>query len=321
MSRVPSYANENPFSLLPPPRTPGTLGVGDGVSPDGKTIGDTPGSLGVNDAAGAASGGGRSAVIARKTNNGSWSRFLDSFVNWRSISGPQLAWESSAHLIITHNAAGSAIVRDMLPVSNVRERLLWVLSSLPQEVVWTDITLEQWSDKKFWHKVTAKSGQATHFMAFKGQSQHDAYTMGIEKIFGKVEEAVKNIKTGAIGFGTDDEMMRPLANAIHTLQDSFSPAHTKRVKVGDRLVIQRLYVWGEQKSEDHEAGDARWKTGDAKSPEETPLSELGQACYDATVVLLKYYVLLVVNKDAEAEKQKKILMEQYLSAVVRLAWG
>jgi len=285
---MPGPTNCNPFSNLPPARTPGTLGI--------------------NDHAHAYANGLRNSSVP--SGNIRWSSFLDSLVNWRSVSGPQLAWESSAHLVITHRAVGSSILRDMLPISDVRERLLSVLSGLPQDVVWTDITLEQFSDRKHWKKITAKSGQATHFMAYRGQTQRDAYEWGMEKIFGQVEEAVKYMRESSEK-RIDAKAGTSLAQAIHTLQDSFSPAHVLREKDGDRWVIAHLFVWSEQQGKDHEAGDTTWKLTGEQASEDTKLSELGNACFEATMMLLKYYVFCVVNKSSDAERQKKDLVNRY----------
>jgi len=82
-----------------------------------------------------------------------WQPFLDGLVDWNNVSGPRLAWESSGHLHITNRATDSAMIRDMLPVGDVR--LLWVLAGLAKLAVWVDITPEQFSDRKHWEKVTA----------------------------------------------------------------------------------------------------------------------------------------------------------------------
>lgn len=203
----------------------------------------------------------------------------------------------------------------MLPVGHVRDRLLTVLSSLANIVVLVDITLEQFSDGKL-KKVTAKTGQATHFMAYKGQSQREAYGWGMEKIFGKVEDAVNNMKQTPSDWEdrgmANDRCTNPLAESLHTLQDSFSPAHVERRKDGYRWLIVRLFVWSEQKKKDHEAADHTWLANGEPS-DDANLSPLGQACYNATIMLLKYYVLCVANKTSEAERQKKELIEKYLT--------
>ena len=309
-----SPMSHNPFSSVPPARTPGTLGIRDAASPHGAAeIGETPGTLGRNDHAEASANSLRGPSTSGTSETARWLRFLDSLVDWKTVSGPQLAWESSAHLVITHRAVGSSILRDMLPISDVRDRLLWVLSGLPQDVVWTDITPEQFSDKKRWKGITSKAGQATHFMAYKGQSQRDAYEWGMEKIFGQVEEAVKKMRESSEKRGSGDELSSPLAHAIHTLQDSFSPAHVQRARKYDRWVIVQLFVWNEQSGEEHEAGDVAWKQPGEKASENTKLSDLGNACFEATMLLLRYYVYCVVNRSSDAERVKKDLVYQYLT--------
>jgi hypothetical protein len=110
----------------------------------------------------------------------------------------------------------------------------------------------------------------------------------------------------------DDPYTTPLAEALHTLQDSFSPAHVQRAKEGHRWLIMRLLVWSEQQEKDHKAADHTWLAG-GKPSDDAKLSELGEACYDATILLLKYYVFCVVNNTSEAERQKKELIEKHLT--------
>jgi hypothetical protein len=43
------------------------------------------------------------------------------------------------------------------------------------------------------------------------------------------------------------------------------------------------------------------------------LTALGQACKDATILLLKYFIFRAVNRNSDAEKQKNELMNKYLS--------
>src|SRR5579862_2468579 len=53
MSRLPGSDNYDPFAILLPARTPGPLGRNDAGDPDVKAqLGDTPGTLGINDGAG-----------------------------------------------------------------------------------------------------------------------------------------------------------------------------------------------------------------------------------------------------------------------------
>jgi len=214
--------------------------------------------------------------------------------------------------VITIDAASDPVLRAMLPPQDVRRRVLKVLSKLPNDVVATDVTLEQFSDSKRGHKYLSQYGQATHFMANKGQSQRTAYAAGVEKVFGPAERAVKLFKK--IADDSDlatrtasplDDVSVALADGVHALQDSFSPTHVQRDKLGDKFVIMRLQVWSEQDKKDHKAGDESWKGKDGK------LTPLGQACREATLTLLSYFIFRVINKDADAERQRRLLMDKY----------
>jgi len=43
------------------------------------------------------------------------------------------------------------------------------------------------------------------------------------------------------------------------------------------------------------------------------LTELGQACKEATIALLTYFIFSVINKDRDAERFRRLLMDTYLS--------
>ncbi len=203
-------------------------------------------------------------------------------------------------------------MQEILPPEHVRRRLLSVLKSLSIAVVEADITIEQYSDTKAGKKLgLSQTGQASHFMANKGQSQRDAYVYGLAKVFNNTNQAIilfKQMKNDADFGGAT----RALAEGIHALQDSFSPAHVVRTKQGNKYVISQILVWSEQQKAQHEAGDQSWKLPDGK------LSPLGQECYVATTVLLAYFVLSVLNKDDEAQKQRLILLDRYFSTAFRV---
>jgi hypothetical protein len=73
MSRYPGPETNDPYSMLPPPRTPGSLGRNDAADPNIiALLGDTPGPLGVHDGAGKLASGGRNADA--NSGRGSWVR-------------------------------------------------------------------------------------------------------------------------------------------------------------------------------------------------------------------------------------------------------
>ena len=212
--------------------------------------------------------------------------------------------------MITIDAASDPWLRAALPPRDARRRLLKVLSKLPSAVVDTDITLEQFSDTGFGHKFLGQDGQATHFMANKGQPQRGAYAAGIDKVFGPAERAVQLFNEMADDSDLStrtasrvDDVSRGLGAAVHAVQDSFSPTHVQRDQRGD---IMRIQAWRDQLGKDHNAGDRSWQDGGGN------LTKLGRLCMEATILLLQYFVLRVVNKDADAERCRRKLMKVYL---------
>jgi hypothetical protein len=93
-----------------------------------------------------------------------------------------LAWETSAHYDFSNEAGAS--IRDFLPPGgDVRDRLLKIFDELPSDVDVTDWTLEQFSDTAFVGLFLSREGQATHFMANKGQPQWQAFQVGKEGLW------------------------------------------------------------------------------------------------------------------------------------------
>lgn len=312
MSRTPGPTGW--YGLADASRTPGTLGVNDAASPSRSSsqIGDTPGTLGVNDHA-AARAGRRPAALRRPVaERNRWAKFLNSSCDWNTVSvpGPQLAWNSTGHWDMTRDVVSDVSSdRDFLPprTSIVRYKLEVLLQSLPANVVLTDITIEQYSDTPLGHVLLPQTGQATHFMANQGQPQLKAYQAGIKKIFGPVNDAIESF-TRTLYWVQDSDLMKTsqsLADGVHALQDSFSPVHVKREQRGEKWIIQKLYVWGEENKKDHEAGDETWRNKDGS------LSGLGRAVEDATRMLLTYFVLTVVGKKTAADKSFNELMDKY----------
>ncbi len=311
MSRIAGPTGQN--NLGSALRARGTLGMND----DGP-LGDTPGTLGVNDHAAALAKNG-AATKSRAAKDGDLDRFLNSVCDWKNLSvpGPMLAWNSTGHWNMTGDAVSDfSSNRDFMPpkTSLVRYKLLLLLKKLPANVVLTDITIEQYSDTKLGHVLLSQTGQATHFMANKGQPQFSAYQAGLKKVFGPVYEAV-TLFTGSFALLSDaltDEAGVRLGDGLHALQDSFSPAHVKRMKRGEQWLIEELFVWNEQKKEDHEAGDESWRNSDGT------LSDLGRAVEDATKMMLAYFVLRVVGKRGEADKKQAELMQKYFQAALSI---
>jgi hypothetical protein len=289
------------------------LGINDAADPNQPKglLGDTPGTLGVNDHAEGIAEGRVAKPKPRASKSRGFGKWLDSLCDWNNLSGPMLAWETPAHYDFSNQAVAS--IRDFLPPGgDVRERLLKIFDELPSGVDVTDWTLEQFSDTAFVGLFLSREGQATHFMANKGQPQWEAFQVGKKKVFGPAEEAVRLFKLRKDCWprtlrGTSHPAVK-LGEALHALQGSFSPAHVRREKRGDQLIIMQIFAWKEQASEDHKAGDKLWRGSDGR------LTELGMASVDASAMLIRYFIYSVVNKDNEAEEQKTNLIYKYLWA-------
>src|SRR5262245_48498995 len=127
VSRTPGPTLSDSLSRRLPPRTPGPLGVRDAAEPfSGASLGDTHGSLGINDHASALSGGRRQAVKPLTSRgDAALNKFLDSVCDWNHLPGPALAWESKAHFSMTSRAAVSdaedLMMEDVLPPKFLRD--------------------------------------------------------------------------------------------------------------------------------------------------------------------------------------------------------
>jgi len=320
-SRIAGPTGKNPFAMAP--RTPGPLGINDAASPDAPDalLGDTPGSLGVNDHAEALANPGRGEAVLPPDADDEWGDFLDSVCDWNTLSvpGPQMAFDPPGHWNLSQTSATPDFLnsfKDFLPPGKetVRKRLLEVLRELPSTVVLTDVTPDQFSDKPVLREVLSPTGQATHFMANQGQNQWEAYLAARAKISDGVERAISAFSGAVVGReqgeGVSLNVSRPLGNAIHTLQDSFSETHVQREPRGKQSIIVKIFSWEEQKKAkvDHDAGDKKWRNDDGT------LTEAGQDAVDATKMLLAYFVLSVVGKRREAAEKKFDLIDSYLVA-------
>jgi hypothetical protein len=290
------------------PRTPGTLGINDAADPSRPKglLGDTPGTLGVNDHAAGIADRRRRKPMHRAGKSRDLEKWLDSLCDWNNLSGPMIAFESSGHFFLTNEAV--RIYRDFLPPDkDVRERMLKIFDELPGDVDVTDWTLEQLSDTPFIGRFLPRDGQATHFMAKKDQEQWEAFQAGKEKVFGPADEAVRLFKLrkdcGSRLLSGPNHPAVKLGDALHALQDSFSPEHVRREKHGDQSIIMEIFVWRDQTSKEHKAGDKLWRDPDIRA-----------ATVGASVMLLRYFVYSIVNKEKEAAEQKSDLIYKYLWA-------
>jgi nucleoid-associated protein YgaU len=226
-----------------------------------------------------------------------WNDFLDSVCDWDHLPGPALAWNSEGHRDMTSRAAVSdaedMMMQDSLPPKFMRERIYAVLKLLPTGVVNVDVTPEQWTDM----------GQSQHFMRFKGQSKTAAFRMGLQKVLGPLAAAIRAFQNQK----SASDVSSVLAESVHALQDSFSPAHVERTVKGKKLVITDIFIWADQDKKKHEAGDETWKNADGS------YSSLGQECVKATQFLLGVFILQAINRDDDASKVRSNLLDQYFT--------
>jgi len=216
-----------------------------------------------------------------------------------------LAWPLSGHERMAGEAAATTLLR--VEVGGVlgraspeeRERIKSVLRSMSGFVQSADIddavTGGHWRP---W-------GQMQHFMRYPGRTVADSVRMAVNALWSYTEEAVFLFRRGnTLGAKSS------LGRALHGLQDSFSPAHVKRVKGDDGVwVIKDVFEYTAQDSSEHERGDEKYKTGEA---EQSSLTELGQATVLASQLLLSYFVQRVLGLASEAGQTRQTLEGAYL---------
>lgn len=227
------------------------------------------------------------------------------------IPGTVVAWNWEGHGRLT--AAAIDDLRKQLP-PNIQEILRWVgTGRQTQNRDLTDIpSLGHWTPE----------GQRHHFMKYGNQKDQDAYKVAVDWIFDEATTAAQLLSRllgprrryqehGDWGFGTEQDSVGPhLGNALHSLQDSFSPGHVQR---DTDLVIRGINIYDEENKHPtapgklgHAAYDETWKTPDGS------LSPLGQAAADASVVLLLFFLRTAFGQADAAKIQKQILLEKYL---------
>jgi len=275
---------------------------------------------------------------ASQPHNKNWKKFLDSYGDWNQ--GPPIAFESEAHREETKqawDAVRSPLADALPPGSETKYRLQLVGDRLPEYVVNADITINQFSDSANTPISDLKSlvgdlasvlfripqdGQAEHFQAFQYQKQIQAFRWGLGKIFTNTNNAIRKFRDWPLSskfreyelFEEDNhnykdtnyarEIANLLAHGIHTLQDSFSPAHVQREWDGDKLKIRKITVWREQTEAEHKAGDQDWH-------DQHDGHSWGDTAAKATELLLNYFIWAVLSKPEQAAKARTTLLLTY----------
>ena len=113
-----------------------------------------------------------------------------------------------------------------------------------------------------------------------------------------------------VGYLVDVAGPPNLGQALHALQDSFSPAHVRREPDEQgRLVVRELYEYTAQDPKQHGKGDETYKTSEAK---ESSYSGLGRATVLASTLLLAYFIQRCAGREADAAGLRRSLDDTYL---------
>jgi len=142
--------------------------------------------------------------------------------------------EPEGHRILSRQAFDEA-------VKSFPQSMQWIHRLLMDDVVHFAI----WRDVSFGHFTD--TGQRHHFGRAEGESELDAYRNGVKWVRSHAEEASKSFRKLWKRKTTGDFPMSfiggPLGYAFHALQDSFTPSHVNREKIGDKFYITRIYVY------------------------------------------------------------------------------
>ena len=129
--------------------------------------------------------------------------------------------------------------------------------------------------------------------------------MATEALWSHADEAVFMFRRGYTRGCTSS-----LASALHALQDSFSPAHVKRVKSEDGIwVIKDVHESAVQDPQGRQSGG---ETSGRAEDAEAMLSELEHATVLAKQLLLSYFVQRVLGLASEAYQTRQTLEKVYL---------
>lgn len=293
-----------------PARTQGPLGRNDAGDPDSADwfVGDTPGALGRNDHGDPTGQRQTSPDVKSEPIQLAWN--IEPF-------GKGHGTISDASVVL-FKSSGKLPGRTT-PSPETERRIALILDSVRMWVIGKDynIGLHYWD-----------FGQKHHFMAIKGESKMKAYEAGVKHIFDETEKAIKQCKSTIYYryFFDPGPPALPLGYALHALQDSFSPGHTKR---GEGLIIQDIYVYEDQDKKQHGQHDdlsalyEKQKKGASisevidsgkKSPNSDvrKKSELLEAAIAASGLLLNYFKLRVLDEDVHAAQAKQQLRDKYL---------
>lgn len=223
----------------------------------------------------------------------------------RMAASTILAWPLGGHERMTTDAAATALLRaeaggvlgGLSPA--LRERLRDVVRAMSGFVQVPDmdgvLTGGHW---RAW-------GQMQHFMRVPGRTAADSFRLAKDSLWNAADEAV-------FWFRREDTTRAKsnLGQALHALQDSFSPAHVKReADEQGRLVVKDLYEYTAQDPKQHAKGDESYRTGEG---EQGSYSGLGRATVLASTLLLAYFIQRCVGLESDAAGLRQSLDDTYL---------
>lgn len=216
-----------------------------------------------------------------------------------------LAWPLGGHERMATDAAATALLRAEVGgvlgsvSSEHRERLREVVRAMSGFVQAPDVDgVARGGHWKAW-------GQMQHFMRVPGRTAAESFRLAKDSIWSWADAAV-------FSFRKDDaaSAKSTLGQALHALQDSFSPAHVKREQDEQgRLVIKDLYEYTAQDPKQHGKGDETYRTAEA---EQSPYSGLGRATVLASTLLLAYFIQRCVGRESDAAGLRSSLDDLYL---------
>lgn len=223
----------------------------------------------------------------------------------RQATSVILGWPLSGHERMARDAAADALLR--AEVGGVlgtlspdeKERLRGVVTSMSGFVQEADI--EDAQTGGHWRPW----GQPQHFMLVPGLTAADSVRRATFALWSYADEAVFWHRRG--------ETLRSkssLGRALHALQDSFSPAHVRRVLNDEGIfVIADVFEYTKQDHGEHAKGDQKFKSSEK---EESEYTALGQATVAASALLLGYFLSRAAGRETEAAAMRKTIEDRFL---------
>lgn len=178
---------------------------------------------------------------------------------------------------------------------DLAEMLTWI-TGIEDDVVLQDIT---WANLAGKFGYNPKGGQILHFMKDEGQDNFEAYKLSKGLILKEGADAAYGFRQTylfmiahpvvykVLGAPDSDTayICSHLSASLHTLQDSFSPAHTLRDEQND-YSIEEIFPWDDDNKMTHDKNDTLWKE-----------TSLGQTAELASASLIKCAVLSAVARE------------------------